>query len=69
MRTRRHPRLRPTCMTDGVEQQPALVSAMLEPSFYPNSPEGVELRETNTSWVFLADGLHRMWRSGVGSLS
>ena len=44
-------------MTDGGEQQPALVSAMLEPSLYPHSPKGVELRETNTSWVFLAGDL------------
>ncbi len=44
-------------MTDGVEQLPALVSALLEPSLYPHSPEGVELRETNTSWVFLAGDL------------
>ena len=44
-------------MTDGVQPQPALVSAMLEPSLYPHSPEGVELRETNTSWVFLAEDL------------
>ena len=44
-------------MTDGVQRQPALVSAMLEPSLYPHSPEGVELRETNTSWVFLAGDL------------
>ena len=44
-------------MTDGGEQQPALVSAMLEPSLYPHSPKGVELRETNISWVFLAGDL------------
>ncbi len=41
-------------MTDGAERQPALVSAMLDPSSYPHSPADVELRETNTSWVFLA---------------
>ena len=27
---------------------------MLEPGFYPHSPETVELRETHISWVFLA---------------
>ncbi|MGE5856978.1 MAG: hypothetical protein ACM31K_00665, partial [Solirubrobacterales bacterium] len=30
---------------------------MLDPSLYPHSPAGVELRETNTSWVFLAGEL------------
>lgn len=30
---------------------------MLEPQFYPDLPAGVELRETNTSWVFLAGAL------------
>lgn len=44
-------------MGDGVEQQPGLVSAMLEPRFYPGVPARVELRETNTSWVFLAGAL------------
>ena len=44
-------------MTDGAERQPALVSALLDPSLYPHSPAGVELRETNTSWVFLAGEL------------
>jgi aminoglycoside phosphotransferase family enzyme len=33
--------------------QPPLVRAMLEPGFYPGAPR-VELRETHTSWVFLA---------------
>ena len=31
-----------------------LVAAMLEPSFYPDGPTSVELRETHISWVFLA---------------
>jgi hypothetical protein len=44
-------------MANGVEQRPELVSAMLEPRFYPDSPARVELRETNTSWVFLAGDL------------
>jgi aminoglycoside phosphotransferase family enzyme/predicted kinase len=43
-------------MANGVEQ-PELVSAMLEPRFYPYRPASVELRETNTSWVFLAGEL------------
>jgi uncharacterized protein len=30
---------------------------MLEPGFYPHSPEAVELRETHISWVFLAGEL------------
>ena len=30
---------------------------MLEPRFYPGVPARVELRETNTSWVFLAGAL------------
>ncbi len=30
---------------------------MLEPGFYPHRPERVELRETHTSWVFLAADL------------
>jgi hypothetical protein len=34
-----------------------LVAAMLDPSFYPHAPDSVELRETNTSWVFLAGPL------------
>lgn len=33
---------------------PALTEAMLEPGFYPHRPERVELRETHSSWVFLA---------------
>ena len=27
---------------------------MLEPSFYPDAPRSVELRDTHISWVFLA---------------
>lgn len=42
---------------NSVEQRPELVSAMLDPSFYPHSPSRVELRETGTSWVFLAGPL------------
>lgn len=34
-----------------------LVTAMLEPGFYPNRPDRVELRETHASWVFLAGDL------------
>ena len=30
---------------------------MLEPGFYPNAPNAVELRETHASWVFLAGEL------------
>ena len=30
---------------------------MLEPDFYPHAPRSVELRETHTSWVFLAGEL------------
>ena len=37
--------------------QPEIVAAMLEPGFYPHRPERVELRETHTSWVFLAGEL------------
>jgi uncharacterized protein len=37
--------------------QPEIVAAMLDPSFYPHRPGRVELRETHTSWVFLADEL------------
>jgi uncharacterized protein len=44
-------------MANGADQQPALISGMLEPGFYPHSPAGVELRQTNTSWVFLAGDL------------
>jgi uncharacterized protein len=33
---------------------PAVVQAMLEPSFYPDAPEPVELVETHISWVLLA---------------
>ncbi|MGH2984585.1 MAG: AAA family ATPase [Solirubrobacterales bacterium] len=38
-------------------ERPELVSAMLDPGFYPHSPDKVELRETSTSWVFLAGAL------------
>jgi uncharacterized protein len=31
-----------------------LVVAMQDPSFYPHTPERVELRETHISWVFIA---------------
>ena len=34
-----------------------LVSAMLDPGFYPQRPERVQLRETHASWVFLTDDL------------
>jgi len=34
--------------------QHELVDAMVDPAFYPHAPESVEMRETNTSWVFLA---------------
>ncbi len=37
--------------------EPPLVSRMREPSFYPHAPATVELRTTNTSWVFLAGRL------------
>ncbi len=37
--------------------RPALVEAMLEPSFYPHRPDSVELRETHVSWVFRAGPL------------
>ena len=33
---------------------PALVEAMMQPSFYPEAPNMVELRQTHTSYVFLA---------------
>jgi aminoglycoside phosphotransferase family enzyme/predicted kinase len=36
---------------------PELVSALLEPAFYPHAPAAVELRETHISWVFLAGDL------------
>jgi len=39
---------------DASSEQPQLVTAMLEPGFYPDAPESVELRETHISWVFLA---------------
>jgi uncharacterized protein len=38
-------------------QRPGLVEAMLEPALYPHHPRSVELRETHTSWVFLAGDL------------
>ncbi len=34
-----------------------LLGAMRDPSFYPDPPQRVELRETHASWVFLAGGL------------
>ena len=40
--------------TNANGQRPELVSAMLDPGFYPDAPEAVELRETHISWVFLA---------------
>ncbi len=44
-------------MANARREQPQLVSAMLEPGFYPHAPESVELRETHISWVFLAGDL------------
>jgi uncharacterized protein len=44
-------------MATNGERHPELVAAMLLPSFYPDQPPSVELRETHTSWVFLAGGL------------
>ncbi|MEK6327837.1 MAG: AAA family ATPase [Actinomycetota bacterium] len=44
-------------MDRGSELSREVVSAMLEPGFYPHCPERVELRETHTSWVFLAGDL------------
>jgi aminoglycoside phosphotransferase family enzyme/predicted kinase len=41
-------------MVEASEQRPELVSAMLEPGFYPDRPGSLELRETHISWVFLA---------------
>jgi aminoglycoside phosphotransferase family enzyme/predicted kinase len=38
-------------------EQRELVEAMLDPSFYPDAPRSVELRETHISWVFLAGEL------------
>jgi aminoglycoside phosphotransferase family enzyme/predicted kinase len=38
-------------------ERPGLVGEMLEPAFYPHDPRSVELRETHTSWVFLAGEL------------
>ncbi|MGZ5308748.1 MAG: bifunctional aminoglycoside phosphotransferase/ATP-binding protein [Solirubrobacterales bacterium] len=43
--------------SDGDVEHPELVRAMLDPAFYPNRTEPVELRETHISWVFLAGGL------------
>lgn len=37
--------------------RPELIEQMLDPAFYAHAPESVELRETHTSWVFLADDL------------
>lgn len=44
-------------MGGAVSSPPALVEAMLDPSFYPHRPEKVELRETHVSWVFRAGAL------------
>ncbi len=44
-------------MAKARKDQPELVSAMLEPGFYPHAPKSVELRETHISWVFLAGDL------------
>jgi aminoglycoside phosphotransferase family enzyme/predicted kinase len=44
-------------MSDKGSRRPPLVEAMLEPGFYPHDPPSVELRETHTSWVFLAGEL------------
>ena len=44
-------------MTEADRHRPELVSAMLEPGFYPHAPRSVELRETHISWVFLTDHL------------
>ncbi len=41
-------------MSQGSEQRPGLVAAMLDPDFYPDPPGSVELRETHISWVVLA---------------
>ncbi len=41
----------------GGGQRPELVGEMLEPAFYRDRPRSVELRETHTSWVFLAGEL------------
>ncbi len=41
--------------THGIESTlPGLVRAMLEPGFYPERPDAVELRQTHISYVFLA---------------
>ena len=44
-------------MLDSRDADADLVSAMLEPGFYPHAPSAVELRETHISWVFLAGDL------------
>src|SRR5512134_3136865 len=44
-------------MNDGTGAPPGLLSAMLDPGFYPQAPPSVELRETHISWVFLAGEL------------
>jgi uncharacterized protein len=46
-----------SAMTRASERHPNLVAAMLAPAFYPDPPATVELRETHTSWVFLAGEL------------
>ena len=35
-------------------KQSAISTAMSEPSFYPTSPERVELIQTHISWVFIS---------------
>jgi aminoglycoside phosphotransferase family enzyme/predicted kinase len=44
-------------MIASVQPQADLIAAMLDPGFYPDRPERVELRETHSSWVFLAGEL------------
>lgn len=39
--------------SDGQDEHPELVRAMLDPAFYAHRPGPVELRETHVSWVFL----------------
>ena len=44
-------------LTAAVDAPPDLVAAMREPRFYRHAPPEVELRDTHTSWVFLAGEL------------
>ena len=44
-------------MADDDQGRSELVEAMLDPTFYPSSPDSVALRETHISWVFLAGDL------------